>query len=205
MFELPSSRFSSWRQILSQEASLTKRHWRKSPKSMVICSYLNLCELYHLVTLKMNFTIVTFLSLQSPSRVTLDDKNTKHCFFLSCERENHYLLGWFFTFHWEDECKMHRSIWIMCWWWKVGRSLYISHYLCTSFCPPLVHIPLGRCTHRNRKCWYNERHTARGSEHTHWYLNREKQNSHSLLSFKTITKKVLLRLCFSCQLKLSEW
>lgn len=60
---------------------------------MIICNQLDLHELCNFVRLKMNCTIVTFLALQSPSRVTLDDKNTKYCFFGSSERANHHLLG----------------------------------------------------------------------------------------------------------------
>lgn len=95
VFELSSSSFNSWRQLQGKGRAVfpKQKHWRNSPKSMIKCNYLDPHELHHFVMLKMKSTTLTFLALQSPSRATLDDKNTKNCFFVSSERANHHLLG----------------------------------------------------------------------------------------------------------------
>lgn len=152
----------------------------------------------------MNFSIVTFLALLSPSRGILDNKNTRYWSYMSSERVNHHLLGC--LLHSTDRMNARcTETFGLCFGqyrvMEVSQSLYVSHYLCTSFGLLLVHSQLDMCIHRNRKCWYNEKHTARDSEHTHLYLNKKEQNNNSPLSFKTITKKVFLYLCFSCPLR----
>jgi len=101
--------------------------------------------------LKMNFTIVTFLVLQSPSSGTLD-KNTRYGSYMSSETENHHLLG----------CLLHSTelnarctnIWIMLWPVQGDESWanVFGNYLCTSFGLLLVHSQPDMCIHRNRKC-----------------------------------------------------